>query len=382
MIGHPFAVWIFATIVLAGATARAQPDSVDYQVWTREALHGALRSFNLRVVELRSTANDRSFADTASDHLYHYILTCSGSRVLLTGNHTLELGRTEIGMPVGKPVLNAASRNPRSSGDSVCIELDSLGHKLSETEWSHGKLASLLRWKYGPSGRLLKFSHDYAQDGWHPEEDYHYDPSGTLLRTDLRNADGSTCGNHIFHHKDREVVEYDTSYVGGESVLTAVQLTAFDPLGRVERYVIKTFGSDGEAHAPFGIFTVYHDSVGHYRCDQFAYEATSLSDEARDIWAQDPWRSITYDSARHEETRIAQETGSGTLTTANRYLPDERMVTSKLSSTAKTSSAKMLHDLTCDYTRRGVLELSDRSDYPKATRQVLRFLYDYSAMGP
>ena len=310
-------------------------------MWAREARLKAMRGFTLQTTDLRDHASGQ---ETISTHFYRYTLHTLGSHVILTGNHAMS-----------------------GVGDSIVIELDSSGRKLTESIYDRGEMQSIERWRYDLDGKLMRRWFDFARDGWHPPEEYFYS-NGILDRIELRNPDGSLAGSHLFHHRDREVIEYDTTYINGVGQLTSLQLTSFDSLGRAVRYQMKSFGFAHNAREPYGFLNIYHDTTGGYRCDQFALVFEQFGDA--------PWRTIRYDSTKREEIRTVTDTETAS-TTDNRYLPDERFVASNV----KESSLPM-RDLSCDYNSHGMLERAMIHDYHHSVETVLSFKYIYSAMGP
>ena len=311
-------------------------------MWAREARAHAMRGFTLRNVELRDRLSGQ---DTESVHMYRYALHALGSHIILTGNHAFT-GR----------------------GDSIFVELDSSGRKLTESIYDHGDMLSIERWSYDLGGHLMRRWFDFARDGWHPPEEYFYDANAALQRIEMRNPDGSLTGSHLFHHKEHEVIEYDTTYINGIGQLTSLQLTSFDSAGRAVRYQFKSFGFAHNAREPYGFLNIYHDTTSGYRCDQYALVFEQFGDT--------PWRTIRYDSSKREEIRIVSDTGSASITD-NRYLPDERFVASNVK-----ESSRPMRDLSCDYNSHGMLERAMIHDYRHSTATVLNFRYIYSAMGP
>ena len=66
------------------------------------------------------------------------------------------------------------------------------------------------------------------------------------------------------------------------------------------------------------------------------------------------------------------------------------MVASKISSSEMRTSdhpgpntrVSLLHDIAQDFSRHGALEISDVSDYAKASGRSWGFMYEHSSMGP
>jgi hypothetical protein len=337
----PYAI-VVLLLLLTSAVADAQPDSVDYQMWVREARARALRGFTLKMTELRER---NGTTDTAVTQIYRYTFAQSGSHIILAGNHAIG-----------------------GTADSMSVELDTAGRKLMETIYDHGNLESIQRWQYDFAGRLTRMWYDFARGGWHPPEQYYYDVEGVLQRVELRGADGGLVGMHLFHRRDQTVIEYDTMYLNGKGELTSLQLTDFDSLRRAVRYQFRSFGVAHNSRQPYGFFNVYHDSLGSFRCDQYPL--------VFEQFANDPWRMIRYDSAKREEVRTVPDSVGASITD-NRYLPDERFIASSV-----IEAASPLRDLSCDYTSRGMLERATIHDYPHSIATVLNFKYIYSAMGP
>ena len=333
------------------------PDSVDYALWVHEAFAHGLHGFSVRTVDINVGG---SHPDTLSEHFSEFSLRKVAGEVVFSGDH-----------PISDP------------GDSIEIEFDSVGRPLSETSFEHNNLSSTERWKYDDRGRLVREWYDYALDGWHAPEEFFYNADGALERVEIRNSDGSLQGNHIFHLRTdpantsaRQIVEYDTSYINGRGLLTAIQFTAFDSAGRVERYQYHSVGFDKGIRSPFGFLNVYHDSAHGYSMEQYAL-AERFHHEPQTLYAKEPSRWIVYDSSDRSEQQTLLDSTGMKLMEQSHYLPDERYVSSYLATIQKP-----IQSIACTYTDRGLIESIATRNLRTGWDRVMLFTYSYSATGP
>jgi len=340
------------------------PDSVDYALWAREALSHGLHGFSVRAIDI-SDENGR--IDTLSQHFADYKLTRDKRHVVLSAN-TIE---GESWLPLS------------GTGDSVAVEFDSAGREISESRFAGIAPISSHLWKYDEEGRLIRSWYEFANDGWHPPEDFIYNPDGTLQRVELHAPDGAISGSHSFHERDakekeasREVVEYDTAYSHGRGLLTAVQLTAFDTVGRVERYQYRSVGLDRAFRIPFGFLNIYRDTLHGYKMEQYSLIAGPKK-TTKTSFASEPSRWVTYDSIAREEARTTIDSSGQKLVADNVYLPDERYLSASL-----RTKISPIQSIACNYTPQGLLESVIVRDLLHGWTRVLQFSYIYTSTGP
>ncbi len=339
------------------------PDSIDYALWAREAFSNGLRGFSIREVNIKESG---THPDTLSEHYYDYNLTKHGREVSLGGH----------------PVPGEEWLPLSGNSDSVDIVFDSLGRKTTETRITDGRTMSIERWRFDDRGRLARNWFELATDTWHPPQEYFYDENGALERVEVRAPDGSLQGDHFFHDLQntglptKEIMEYDTMYYNGQGKLTAIQLTAFDSIGRVERYQYQSIGFDRAFREPYGFLNVYHDTINGYRMEQYALsrgprKTTHFS------FAEEPSLWVRYDSTIREEDRTTLDSTGEKVYADNHYLPDERY----LNASIRTAEAP-LQSVAIKYDVRGLLESIAIRNPRNGWRKVLQFEYYYSSTGP
>jgi hypothetical protein len=340
------------------------PDSVDYAVWAREAFSHGLHGFSVKDIDI---SESDGHSDTLSQHSADYQLTRHGQSMILSAN-TIE---GESWLPLS------------GVGDSVAVEFDNAGRTTSEMRFSGSAPISSQRWKYDDAGRLVRSWYEFASDGWHSPEDYIYGEDGSIERIELHAPDGAISGSHSFHSRDpgeqdaaREVIEYDTAYSHGRGLLTAIQLTTFDSVGRVERYQFRSVGLDREFRTPFGFRNIYRDTVHGYSMEQYAL-SEGPKKGGRSSYDEEASRWVIYDSVSREEERTTLDNTGVKLIADDQYLPDERYIAASL-----RTYASPIQNISCNYTRQGLLDSVVVRDLLHSWTRVLKFSYIYSSTGP
>src|SRR5581483_413059 len=347
---------LFAQMAVPATLERpVAPDSTDYALWSREAGVRGLRSFTVTTLDIDASG---SHPDTLGTHYGRVTFTRAGTHVLLRADH-----------PIAE------------EGDSLQIEFDSAGHPIAETQYANGRSISIERWRYDTAGRLERDWYEYAEDGWHAPQEFFYDENGAIERVELRNPDGSLQGNHFFYRPstpDRAnlVMEYDTSYINGHGMLTAIQLTAFDYEGRVERYLYRSLGFDRKLRPPFGFLNVYRDSARVYKMQQFPLKPGPGNDE-RVSYLNEPSRWLRYDSTERTDEETSLDSTGMKITERDRFLEDERFLSSDL-----RSARAPIQNVECHYTPRGLLESIRTENRRTGWTRVLVFTYTYTLTGP
>jgi hypothetical protein len=272
--------------------------------------------------------------------------------------------------PVGTGILLSGDRAITGSADSIAMEFDSSGHRIFEIDFQHGKVQHIDRATFDRHGRLLKSWVDFDRTEWQPPQTYFYDQSGNLVRTETYDARGTVCTKRDIRRTENEVLELDSSFIPGRSPYTSRQLTTYDSLGRVKDY--RYFSESAELmalHEPVGSYYVYSDTIGRYTCREFAYEHGE--------WSEEPWRIITFDSAKREEIKVVVDTSRERWVTKATYLPDERIVRQHIS-----KDGEPILEHICQYNARLAMTRKETRDHLARKVTISEFTYLYSTTGP